>query len=171
MFSLCLENMVLGFSFWNLSIQNFWAIWTLFELITNKRLYLTSFRRTFIGIKHFRQPLHKFYNFPLNCSSQEFRIAFIIIALYTICYVILFFWMIKHRSTSLWNFIRMYLLGKLIALDTSPLLGIIEILAWVLNLHTQIYTLENWWYKFFVHERHKADVDLFWTFPYDLLLA
>lgn len=31
--------------------------------------------------------------------------------------------MIKHRPTSLWSFIRMYLLGKLIDLDISPILG------------------------------------------------
>lgn len=40
----------------------------------------------------------------------------------------------------------MYLLGKLIDLDISPILGNYEyILDWVLKLCTQMYTSENWW--------------------------
>lgn len=78
-------------------------------------------------IKRFGQLLHHFHNFPLHCSSQlgvQNRIYYEHHYIYTICYVIFFFWMIKHRSTSLWNFIRMYLLGKLIDFDTSPIQGI-----------------------------------------------
>lgn len=80
--------------------------------------------------------------------------------------------MIKDRLTSLWNFKRMYFLGKLIDFDTSPIE--IRVNFGLSFKFTQNYTFENWWSDInflFVQESQEADADLFWTFPHELPLA